>query len=89
MLKQGLTDVIQKACWDKSKLPCTYSFKKAKIFNWENHVYLEIIGKCKECGTTFKGHCLRKPIPGHDIKISVKAIDTRGVPHVSKRMLKG
>lgn len=89
VLKQGWTDVIQKACWEKSKLSCAYSFKRAKIFDRENHVYLEIVGKCKECGAIFKGHCLKKPIPGHGIKISVKTLDTRGVPHVSKRMLKG
>lgn len=83
VLKQGWTDVIQKACWEKSKLPCAYSFKRAKIFDRENRVYLEIVGKCKECGATFKGHCLKKPIPGHGIKISVKTADTRGISHLS------
>lgn len=82
-------DVVQKVCWEKSKLPCPYSSKRAKIFYCENRVYLEIVGKCNECGATFKGHCLRKPIPDDSIKIFVKTIDTRGIPHVSKRMLKG
>lgn len=89
VLKQGWTDVIQKACWEKSKLPCAYSFKRAKIFDHEKSVYLKIVGKCNECSAIFEGHCLKKPIPGHGIKISVKTKDTRGVPHVSKRMLKG
>lgn len=89
VLKQGWTDDIQKACWNKCKLLCASSFKKAMIFNRENRVYLEIVCKCKECGATFKGHCLKKSIPGHGIKISVKTLNIREVPHVSKRMLKG
>lgn len=89
VLKRGWTDVIQKACWEKSKLPCAFSFKRAKVFDCNNSVYLKIVGKCKECGATFKGHCLEKPIPHHGIKISVKTLDTRGVPHIKKRMLKG
>lgn len=89
VLQNGWTDVIQKACWDKNKLPCAYSFKRAKVLDCGDGIYLQIIGKCNECGARFKGHCLKKPIPGHGIKIAVKTLDTRGVPHVKKRMLKG
>lgn len=86
-LQEPWTDVIAKLCYAKTKIPCAYSFKRAKIN--KKSVWLTIVGTCKECKSTFKGHCLSKPKPDTGISIAVTVTDTRCMPHVEKRHIKG
>lgn len=86
-LQEPWTDIIAKLCYEKSKIPCAYSFKRAKIT--ADGVWLKIFGSCKECKSTFKGHCLSKPKPNTGISIAVSVADTRCIPHMEKRHLKG
>lgn len=85
-LQEPWTDIIAKLCYEKSKIPCAYSFKRAKI---TAGIWLKIFGTCKECKSTFKGHCLSEPKPNTGISIAVSVADTRCIPHVEKRHLKG
>lgn len=56
VLQSGWTDVISRACFDKSQLPCSFTFKHAKICEAsESKAYLTIRGVCKECGAHFNG----------------------------------
>lgn len=89
ILQRGWTDVISKLCWSKTKIPCVYNFKRAKVYDSVNGAYITIFGRCKECYAPFSAHSIKKPEVGNDLKLFVKTVDTRGVPHKKKRALKG
>lgn len=89
ILQRGWTDVISKLCWSKTKIPCVYTFKRAKIYNSVKGAYITIFGRCKECQASFSAHSIKKPEVESDLKLFVKTVDTRGVPHEKKRALKG
>lgn len=83
------TDILAKRCYELTKIPCAFIFKRAKICNSADSIWLKISGKCKECDSKFQGHCLSRPKPGNGISIAVTLTDTRGVQHGAKRPLKG
>lgn len=89
ILQRGWTDVISKLCWSKTKIPCVYTFKRAKVYDSANGAYITIFGRCKDCSAYFSAHSIKKPEVGNDVKLFVKTVDTRGVPHEKKRALKG
>jgi len=84
VLQRGWTDVISKLCWAKTKIPCVYTFKRAKVYESESDTYITIFGKCKDCGAPFRAHCLKKPEVRNSLQLFVKTIDTRGIPHEKK-----
>lgn len=89
VLRKGWTSLLHKICYKKTKLPCAYAFKRAKVYDTETKVYITIKGRCRECGNEFTGHCLNKPKNGQRVRISVTTSDTRGMPHTKKRPLAG
>lgn len=90
VLNKGWTDLIAKKCFLKTKVPCAYTFKYGKVFaSEEAGVYLKIEGVCKECGAKINGFCLNKPINGNGITIRIHTYDTNGIPHNTKRAVKG
>lgn len=84
ILQRGWTDVISKLCWSKTKIPCVYTFKRAKVYDSANGAYITIFGRCKDCSASFSAHSIKKPEVGNDVKLFVKTVDTRGVPHEKK-----
>ena len=90
ILSPGWTDIICKASFLKTKIPCAYTFKYSKIFDSpEAETYLKIYGTCNECGAEFKAHCLHEPAPGTGIVLRVHTVDASGIPHEKKRAVKG
>jgi len=84
ILQQGWTDVISKLCWSKTKIPCVYTFKRAKVYDSTNGAYITIFGRCSDCNASFSAYSIKKPEIGNDLKLFVKTVDPRGVPHEKK-----
>lgn len=84
ILQRGWTDVISKLCWAKTKIPCAYVFKRAKVYESVSGVYIKIFGRCKDCFAPFSAYSIKKSKPGGDIKLFVKTVDSRGIPHEKK-----
>lgn len=80
------TDVISKLCWEKTKIPCAYVFKRAKVYDSEKYIYIKIVGKCSECYAPFSAHSMKKVESGCDMKLFVKTVDIRRIPHEKKEL---
>lgn len=79
-------------CYKKKTLKSqnsNFNFKKAQICDTETNIWLKVISHCKECGSSFQGHCLKKPLPGQGISIQVTVSDARVEPHFKKGHLNG
>lgn len=87
ILQRGWTDVMSKLCWSKTKIPCVYTFKRTKIYDWINGAYITIFGRCTDCCASFSAHSIEKPEIGSALKLFVKTVDIRG-PH-EKKSIKG
>lgn len=76
ILKIGWTDVISKACFLKSTLPCAYTFKYGKVFDSpEAETYLKVYGFYGECRAEFRAHCLYEPAPDTGIVLRIHTVD--------------
>lgn len=89
-LKEGWTDMLAEKIYEKFKLPCAISFKRAKISTTGNKPYLTIKGYCTECSEqNVEGHCLNEPDSNTGITIEMVLVDSRGYPHEKRRQVKG
>ena len=53
-LQPEWTDSVAMGISNKTKLPCAFSFKNAKISDGESNIWLKIKGVCNECGNQLK-----------------------------------
>nr|P16320.2 RecName: Full=120.7 kDa protein in NOF-FB transposable element [Drosophila melanogaster] len=88
-LQPNWTDTMAKLIYKKVPLPCAFNFRKAKLSDKVDNIWLRIEGYCNDCSSILKGHCLVKPDEQCGIMISVSVPDTRGIPHNKKRRCTG
>lgn len=86
--RKAWTNILFAAVYKETKLPCAFSFKRAKIT--ESSIYLQITGSCNECGSEFYGCIVNEPAPQLDVRIEceVSHFDS-SYQHCKKRQLKG
>ncbi|KAF0703037.1 Uncharacterized protein FWK35_00038829, partial [Aphis craccivora] len=92
-LKPGFwTNIINDEFLKNYKMPCTYIYKRCRIYNSSNSEhYLTFQGQCKDCGVYLHGWSDHKPQEGFPLKLFIETRDTRGSweEHYSKRPLNG
>lgn len=86
-LKSGWTDIFYEHLWNEMKLPCAFNFKRAKINNSPDKIFLTITGKCSECKTQINIYNLEKPTED-GLQCTVSTYDTREIAHKKKRQLR-
>jgi len=62
------THVFADKIWQQTKLPCAFSFKRAKVFiNSNAKCYAKFKGTCNECGAQLVGILNNKPAKKSDV----------------------
>lgn len=85
------THIFAEKIWHQTKLPCAFSFKRAKVYlNSDAKCYTRFKGTCNECGAQLIGLLYNKPIKGSDavFECSLAGFSTE-VVRKKKRQLKG
>ena len=77
--------------WQQIKLPCAFSFKRAKVFcNSDAKCYARFKGTCNECGAQLVGILYNKPAKKSDVVFDCKLAGfSTDITHKKKRQLKG
>lgn len=87
------TDVIFDAFYSQFRLPCAFSFKRAKLHPTKSsEYYLKIEGYCRSntCSNIFIGLLDAEPKEGASVEINIYTEDTLHQPHeIVKRYLRG
>ena len=66
--KNKWTDVMADLIYGQTKITCAFSFKKSVIAESSSaKYYVEVQGKCKECGARLKGNVFKKPQENADV----------------------
>ncbi len=92
ILKPGIwTHVINHHIWQEVKSPCTFAFKRAKVYPSATEKYIEIRGKCKECHGHIHIKCDREPEMNSPmmLKCFIKNTDDSLHTGCSKRLMSG
>ncbi len=92
ILKPGIwTHVINHHIWQEVKSPCTFTFKRAKVYPSATEKYIEIRGKCKECHGHIHIKCDREPEMNSPmmLKCFIKNTDDSLHTGCSKRPMSG
>ncbi len=92
ILKPGIwTHVINHHIWQEVKSPCTFAFKRAKVYPSATEKYIEIRGKCKECHGHIHIKCDREPEMNSPmmLKCFIKNTDDSLHTGCSKRPMSG
>lgn len=58
--KNAWTPVLAEHFWEHTHLPCTLSFRRAKVYP-SGHFYIKVVGKCTSCESYFEGIVYEKP----------------------------
>lgn len=85
------THVFAEKIWQQMKLPCAFTFKRAKIFiNSNSKCYAKFKAKCKECDAQLTGILRSKPVKASDVIFycTLSGFSTE-INHKKKRQLRG
>lgn len=84
------THIFAEKIWQQVKLPCAFTFKRAKIFvNNDAKCYAKFKGKCKECDAQLTGILFSKPTKASDAVFNCTLIGfSTEIIHKKKRQLK-
>lgn len=82
------TSVIHEHFYEQTKLPCSISYKYAKIFQ-EGQVFLKIAGHCSACNSTLSGYLTSCPTVGSRaiIKCNIKGNFKSCKTHKKRRVI--
>lgn len=85
------TNVFADKIWQQIKLPCAFSFKRAKVYcNSDAKCYVKFKGMCNECGAQLVDILYNKPLKKSDVVFDCKLAGFRtDIIHKKKRQLKG
>lgn len=62
------TYIFADKIWQQTKLPCAFTFKRAKVFtNSDAKCYAKFKGTCNECGAQLVGILYNKPAKKSDV----------------------
>lgn len=64
---------IYEKIWSTSKIQCNYTFKKNNISGKNSIHFIDIFGKCKDCGGNIRGWTLKEPTEFSDWIIEIEA----------------
>lgn len=76
-----------KEMYYKEKLPCVSKYKRNVIDDIES--YVKITGYCRTCNANLIINCFDKPIDVEPVTFIVETLNSRGIPHLTKRRLAG
>ncbi len=91
-MKPGIwTHVINHHIWQEVKCPCTFAFKRAKVYPSVTDKYIVIRGNCKECRGHIHIKCDKKPEINSTMMFRCSLKNTDDSLHIgcSKRAMSG